>query len=69
VQGTHRRAAEIQLLQQLADAALIQMNMEFGGDAVTPVGPAPAHDAVAAGGQGGADQLAQSAHRRCQTDA
>jgi hypothetical protein len=45
------------------------MNMEFGGDAVTPVGPAPAHDAVAAGGQGGADQLAQSAHRRCQTDA
>ena len=33
--GTHRHAAEIQLLQQLADAALMQMNIEFGGDAVT----------------------------------
>src|ERR1019366_9821637 len=37
VHRTHRHAAEIQLLQQLADAALIQMNIEFGGDAVTQV--------------------------------
>jgi hypothetical protein len=33
--GTPRHAAEIQLLQQLADAALMQMNIEFGGDTVT----------------------------------
>ena len=42
VQGTHRHAAEIQLLQQLADAALMPVNIEFGGDAVTPVSTAPA---------------------------
>jgi len=30
VHRTHRHAAEIQLLQQLADAALMQMNIEFG---------------------------------------
>jgi len=35
VHGTHRYAAEIQLVQQFADAALMQMNIEFGGDAVT----------------------------------
>jgi hypothetical protein len=46
VHGTHRHAAEIQLLQQLTDAALMQMNIEFGGDAVTQVGTAPAHHAV-----------------------
>ena len=34
--GMHRDAAEIQL-QKLADAALLQMNIEFGGDAVTQV--------------------------------
>ena len=41
VQGTHRHA-ESQLLQPLADAALGPSNMEFGGAAVTQVGPAPA---------------------------
>src|SRR5580704_12945668 len=46
MQGTPRHAAEIQLLQQLADAALIQLNIEFGGDAVTQVGTAPAHHAI-----------------------
>src|SRR5580704_12437122 len=42
----HRHAAEIQLLQQLADTALMQMNFEFGGDAVTQVSTAPAHHAI-----------------------
>ena len=46
---THRDAAEIQLLQKLADAALMQMNIEFGGDAVTQVGTAPAYHAVGLG--------------------
>src|ERR1700730_12056336 len=46
VHGTPRHAAEIQLLQQLADAALMQMNMEFGGDAVPQVSTAPAHHAI-----------------------
>jgi len=31
--------------QQLADAALMQMNIEFGGNAVTQVSTAPAHHA------------------------
>jgi hypothetical protein len=39
--GTHRHAAEIQLLQQLADAAPMQMNMEFGGRCGHPVRQAP----------------------------
>jgi hypothetical protein len=34
-------------LQQLADAALMQVNIEFGGDAVTQIGTAPAHHAIA----------------------
>ena len=46
VHGTPRHAAEIQLLQQLADAALMQMNIEFGGDAVTQISTAPAHHAI-----------------------
>ena len=46
VHRTHRHAAEIQLLQQLADAALVQMNIEFGGNAVTQVSTAPAHHAI-----------------------
>src|SRR3984893_8580566 len=46
---THRDAAEIQLLQKLADAALMQMNIEFGGDAVTQVGTAPAYHGVGLG--------------------
>src|SRR6202011_5297481 len=41
VLGTPRHAAEIQLLQQL-----MQMNMEFGGDAVPQVSTAPAHHAI-----------------------
>ena len=49
VHRTHRDAAEIQLLQKLADAALMQMNIEFGGDAVTQVGTAPAYHAVGLG--------------------
>src|ERR1700704_6675124 len=40
---------EIQLLQKLADAALMQMNIEFDGDAVTQVGTAPAYHAVGLG--------------------
>ena len=31
---------------RLADAALMQMNIEFGGDAVTQVSTAPAHHAI-----------------------
>jgi hypothetical protein len=46
VQGTHGHAAEVQLLQKLADAALMQANMEFGGDAVPQIGAAPAHHAI-----------------------
>ncbi len=46
VHGTHRYAAEIQLVQQFADATLMQMNIEFGGDAVTQVSTAPAHHAI-----------------------
>src|SRR3982074_3501598 len=46
VHGTPRHAAEIQLLQKLADAALMQVNIEFGGDAVPQVGTAPAYHAI-----------------------
>ena len=42
----HRDAAEIERVQQLAGAALMQVNIEFGGDAVTQVSPAPAHPAI-----------------------
>src|SRR6202023_2938737 len=79
VHGTPRHAAEIQLLQQLADAALMQMNMEFGGDAVPQVSTAPAHHAIGLEvrtalhplghltplGLGGARPKAPPSHPRC----
>jgi hypothetical protein len=44
VQGAPRHAAEIPLLQPLADVALVRMNMESGVDAVTrPGASAPRH--------------------------
>ena len=46
VHGMPRHVAEIQPLQKLADAALMQVNMKFRGDAVTQVGTAPAHHAI-----------------------
>jgi hypothetical protein len=46
----HERREE--LLQKLADAALMQMNIEFGADAVTLVGTAPAYHAVGSWDQG-----------------
>ena len=42
----HAQDRTVETLQKLADAALMQMNIEFGGDAVTQVGTAPAYHAV-----------------------
>ena len=64
--GTPRHAAEIQLLQQLADAALMQVNMEFGGDAVPQVSTAPAHHAIGLEVRGGFWSFNWATRSRCE---
>jgi hypothetical protein len=46
VKRAPRNAAEIKRVQQLAGAMRMRMNIEFGGDAVTRIGTAPAHHAT-----------------------
>jgi hypothetical protein len=46
MQGTHGDAAEIQLVQQLTDTALMQLNGKFVHDTISQIGTAPSHDTI-----------------------
>ena len=46
VQRTHRNAAEVQLVEELADAAFMQRNRKFVCDAISQIATAPAHNTI-----------------------